>query len=305
MNTYLLKLKHILPRFFILTLSLIFGLYVVRWYFSIHLGILDLKQEWWDIIFPVFLPFPVVMLGLRSKLKILGSKYVGDPWRMRMGFQYITILMLIPVVAISQAYLTTYTGKLTVLDTVDQIENTEKTRYYNIAHFDVVPSSGGAHSESQTFHKRYSSSTHLYLFFVTPMTSDPLKKLPTVPLCWYGVEFDKDSTAEPSAQERKKEWDTFYQESLVKMENYNFHSLGYFENIPNSAHRDRFLKAVEARIQSPAPADTMILEPHPESFTERNGNKLLWMGGIYASGVLLFLFALMFPSYKPIHIKNK
>ncbi|EPE84974.1 hypothetical protein LEP1GSC021_2538 [Leptospira noguchii str. 1993005606] len=69
MNSYIKKLKHILPVFlliYVLTLILFLS---ARWLLTIRYDILDINEEIWSFALPMSLPWIPILIWLRAGLK--------------------------------------------------------------------------------------------------------------------------------------------------------------------------------------------------------------------------------------------
>ena len=136
METYITKLKHILPTFFIIAISTIVGLLLFRWLFVIQFDIIDLKEEVWCLWLPMGLPWIPILIWLRPRFRILTFKKDNDNGRF--FFQFLSAGTIIACLLVSQNYLTTATGKLQKLSSIKDIEKVEKSRYYKLNDFSIA-----------------------------------------------------------------------------------------------------------------------------------------------------------------------
>ena len=293
MNTYLAKLKHIVPCFLIISIGNVIGLGLFRWLFSIQFQIININEEVWDFIIPIALPLITILIWLRPRFRILTFK---DNSNGRFGFQLISLFALIPVMMISQAYLSSATGKLVHLFSVDQINSIDKARYYKLDKFAVATHFGGAYTDFRTSGK-YNQHLNFDIYFVTPILLDSVKQLQSIPQFWYGVKYTKEISNRKSAKEKEEIYNAFYEESLSKMIKYPFYFLDHFERTPKSNDFKNYLRAIESSIKQNASSDFIILEPVFGKYEDRNGNKLPWIFGSFAIGLIIFLFALIWPNY--------
>lgn len=134
-QTYLLKLQHILPTFIGLALATIAGLMLFRWLFAIRFEIIDIWEEVWNFWLPLALPCIPVLIWLRPRLRILTFK--NDNSDGRFYFQLLAIVTICICLIASQEYLTTATGRFQILSNITEIDRVEKARYYQITDFSV------------------------------------------------------------------------------------------------------------------------------------------------------------------------
>jgi rhomboid protease GluP len=292
MHTYLLKVKHILPTFLIITLSSILGLVLIHWAVSIQFDLVDLPEEVWEIWLPIAIPCLAVLIWLRPRLWILTYQNNNG----RFVFQLLAAGSLVAPMMITQSYLTTAAGKLENVATVEKIGTAKKARYYSIQQFHVVSDYGGAYTDVRAT-GRYNQYLALTTYFVYPIVTDTSRKMTQTNLYWHGVKFEKQISNETNEQENEIQYEAFYQECLSKMDTFSFHSLAYFERVPKSDERAGFMKAIEVRTKLAADENTVILQPITEPFDQRNGSKFPWIFVSFGIGLAFVLLILYFPTY--------
>jgi len=300
LETYIVKLKHILPTFLAVTLGTVFGLGFIRWLFCLQFSIIDIKEEIWVLWLPLIFPWIPITLWLRQRFRILTFK---DNDKGRFGFQMIAWLIITAMLFISQEYLTTATGRLQKLSTISDIEKLEKSRYYELTNFSVANYYGGSYTDFRTSGK-YNQYLNFDIFFVAPIIADTSEQITDIPKHWYGVKYQEQISNKISNGEKDRKYNEFYDECIQKMNTYNFHSLDHFERKPKSDDRTNFLKAIEARIKQPTDESFIILEPIQETYESRNGNKFTWIFGSFGIGLAVLLFALIWPGYSETEKKR-
>ncbi len=294
METYLTKLKHILPTFLAVTFGTVFVLAFFRWIFCLQFSIIDIKEEVWVLWLPLIFPWIPITLWLRQRFRILTFKKDND--KGRFFFQLISWGVLTAMLFISQAYLTTATGKLQKLSDIKEIEKVAKARYYKLSNFSVAPYFGGTYTDFRTSGK-YNQDLNFDIYFVTPILSDTSERINDIPKFWYGVKYHEQISNKISDQEKESKYQAFYNSCIQKMNRYDFHSLDHFERKPNSDARVNYLKAIEARTKQTADGSFIVLEPIQEKYEDRNGNKFAWIFGSFGIGFAILLFSLLWPGY--------
>ena len=295
METYIAKLKHILPTFLAVTFGTVFGLAFLRWFFCIQFSLLDIKEEIWVLWLPIIFPWIPITLWLRQRFRVLTVKK-GDTDKARFFFQIISWGVMTAMLFVSQAYLTTATGKLKTLSSIKEIDKGEKARYYKLTNFTVATYFSGTYTDFRTSGK-YNQYLNFDIFFVTPIIADTSEHITDIPKHWYGVKYKEQISNKISNEEKDRKYKEFYDECIQKMDNYNFHSLEHFERKPKSDDRINFLKAIEARTKQPTDESFIVLEPIQETYESRNGNKFAWILGSFGIGFGVLLFSLIFPGF--------
>ena len=301
MDTYITKLKHILPTFFIIAISTIVGLILFRWLFAIQFDIIDLKEEVWCVWLPMGLPWIPLLIWLRPRFRILTFKKDNDNGRF--FFQFLSAGTIIACLLVSQNYLTTATGKLQKLSTIKDIEKVEKSRYYKLTDFSVANYYGGTFTDFRQSGK-YNQYLNFNIFFVNPVLNDTSERINDIPKYWYGVNFKEQISNKISNEEKEKKYQAFYDECIKKMNKYEFHSLDHFEKTPTSDDRQNYMKAIEARTKQPTNESFIVLEPIKEKYEDRNGKKFVWIFGSFGIGLSVLLFALIWPGYSETERKR-
>ncbi|TDG35809.1 rhomboid family intramembrane serine protease [Pedobacter changchengzhani] len=295
METYISKLKHILPTFLAVTFGTVFGLAFLRWLLCIQFSLLDIKEEIWVLWLPLIFPWIPITLWLRQRFRVLTVKK-GDTDKARFFFQIISWGVMTAMLFVSQAYLTTATGKLETLSSIKEIDKVEKARYYRLTNFSVATYFGGTYTDFRTSGK-YNQYLNFDIFFVTPIIADTSEHITDIPKHWYGVKYKEQISNKISNEEKDRKYKEFYDECIQKMNNYNFYSLDHFERKPKSDDRINFLKAIEARTKQQTDESFIVLEPIQETYESRNGNKLAWIFGSFGIGFGVLLFSLLFPGF--------
>ena len=295
METYISKLKHILPTFLAVTFGTVFGIAFLRWLLCIQFFLLNVKEEIWVLWLPLIFPWIPITLWLRQRFRVLTVKK-GDTDKARFFFQIISWGVMTAMLLVSQAYLTTATGKLETLSSIKEINKVEKARYYKLTNFSVATYFGGTYTDFTTSGK-YNQYLNFDIFFIAPIIADTSEHITDIPKHWYGVKYEEQISNKISDEEKDRKYKEFYEECIQKMNNYNFHSLDHFERKPNSDDRTNFLKAIEARTKQPADESFIVLEPVHDTYENRNGNKFAWIFGSFGIGFGVLLFALLFPGF--------
>lgn len=300
MNVYLTKIRHIMPVFLYVTIGTLLALALIRYFLAIQIELLDFKKEVWEIWIPLALPWVPITIWLRPRFRILTFRKESD--RKQFLFQLLSWLMMAAPLVISQMYLTTATGTLQNVVDIEELDIKDPTRYYQVNTFQTLTSYGASYADVRASGK-HNQYLNIHIYFVCPIVRDTVAAKPASFKYWYGVSFKKQISNRLSIEEKEKEYDAFYRESIQKMNRYAFHDLTYFERLPNTEDRDGYLKAVSARFKEQIGA--VILEPKHEPFESRNGNKLKWIFGSYFIGTVIFLLVLTWPGVSQQELKRQ
>ncbi len=204
--------------------------------------------------------------------------------------------------AVSQMYLSTSTGKLLRLDSINQIADHEPVRYYQVDNFSVLSEYPKTYFTSYTTGKRSSTLNHdLYvavpiIAFTNNIAKDtPLIVFNQVPLYWYGIRYTYSIRDRATYKEKEKARQEFIDNSDASYRNHVFNDHNYFERLPKSTTRLRYLNAILQDLEGVPEDSIVILEPRYEPFEERSGSKFFWIFGWPGIGLIIMMSMLAIP----------
>jgi rhomboid protease GluP len=300
MNVYMTKIRHIMPVFLCVTIGTLVALALIRYFFGIQVELLDFKQEVWEFWIPLALPWIPITIWLRPRFRILIFRKKSD--RKQFLFQMLTWFTMAASLVMSQMYLTTASGTLQNVADIKELDKKDPTRYYQINSFQTLRSHGSSYADLRASGK-HNQYLNIHIYFVCPIVNDTIATQPESLKYWYGVSFKKQISNRLSIDEKEREYDAFYKESIQKMDGYAFNDLTYFERLPNTEDRDGYLKAVATRFNEETGA--VILEARHEPFESRSGNKLKWIFGSYFIGTVVILLVLIWPGVSKLELERQ
>ncbi len=290
---YLLKLKSVLPLFTIVVWGSVLGLGLLRWWlFMGKYPLLKVYEEMWELYIPAFLAIVPTWFWMKFERLSFKKSSQGRVEQLRL----IGYFTLFGMLAVSQAYISTFKSKLVSVKDVAQIEQTKDGRYYKIDTFAVHKLIGGVFYTSKV-DGRFQSNLKYDVYFVNPILTHKKQIIARTPRLWYGVKFHKRISNYLNSYEKQKRFEAFYQECVSKMIKYDFQRINHFELKPASYDRDGFVYAVKNALQRPDNGDFIILEPRNKVFENKDNQKLLWTVVIYLTGCFGYMLALIKPGY--------
>ena len=299
MDRYAIKVKHTVPTFIYITLGSVAGLALLRWW-VIEFELLHMKEEVWHIWIPLAFPFIPVTLWLRPRLRVL--TFAENEDNGRFGFQVIAIITIGVMIAVSQVYLSSATGKLVAAKTFSEVEKSGKEKFYTIDSFGVVRKTGRWHSKIHTS-GRYNKYLNFTLYYVCAISDSDTYNRARTYTWWCALKFEKQMSNRSSEATKDAEYDAFYRESMYRASTYNYRDVKYFERVPHSDDRDNFLRAASGegnRINE----SFEILEPVRTPFESRDNSTFAWIFGTFFIGATTFLLLLIWPGYSSSSAKS-
>jgi len=284
LKNYYIKLKHIAPAFFAITIIPAIILALLRLLF-ILLGI-EIWKEVWEIFIPLLLSFIITPIWFRPKLKILVFKKQSNT--KRDTYMFLPISIIIGILTCSQIYIGTATGKLKNVNHPEEIEKQKPAQYYTIKAFSI-----SKNTNNHFINVSHGKGTHFTSYFVFPMVQDTTKLTHDISKVWYAVNFSKTIHGNGlSAAEEKKEFNRFEKEAIQKAKNYKLLPATYFRSLPSSFMTEGYITAVEKATKRPIDNSVTILEPITRPFNVRNGIMLPLTLYIFVAGTIFFLISL-------------
>jgi rhomboid protease GluP len=280
MDTFIIKLKHILPAYFIVVFSTLIFALSFRWFFSIHTDILSIREEYYHIWIPFILPWIPITLWLRQKLRILKfKKPTGDS----SAHQFIVWLTMTAMLIISNHYLTEKTSEFEALSRIEDLKN---ARYISLENINLDKKYLGVHTEFSSSGK-YNQHFNFDIYLVYPFKSDNVFKY------WYGKKYHRHVSNKLNNFEKKQRFRSFYRTALRSFEVFN--ETNYFEVLPDSEDRDGFIEAVnKVEIYTD---EIIVVKPKTNEFSQDHSKSFFWIFGAFGIGFSIFLVALIFPGY--------
>ena len=297
MDTYIKKLRHIIPIFLIAVIACTLIPLLGRWIFTVKFPILNIKESIWEFWIPMILPAIPIIFWLRQRFRPLIYKRNKDN-----GKTFLIMLCWLTMTAVSaitQNYFTTTTGKIKRPASVREITATDNIRYYQLGNFNIDTTFTGVYVEVNRGGK-YDQDLNFTIYFVVPVVDYTNTDLSEIPKHWYAIRYFKKINDNLSVDKKEKLYTDFFKESLNNIKNYNFHNLNHFEKTPKSDTKENFHKAIASIIRVPIDDSFIILEPRQEKYENRNGNKFIWIFGSFAIGLLILLIGLLQPGFSEL-----
>jgi hypothetical protein len=124
------KISLIYVPVLIISIAFIAGYSFLNWGLFITNGLFNLKEEFANIMLPIFLPWVPILLWIRPKMTLLDLK--TQKGSLLPVYLMVSWLALTAPTLIAQSYLLTATGKLTALNTIGDIKQRQPTKFYTL-----------------------------------------------------------------------------------------------------------------------------------------------------------------------------
>jgi len=285
------KLNIIFKPFLLTLVGLTVGYTLLHWALFIKLNLFSLKEGITNFIIPLVLTALAAWFFLRPKLKILNLKG-NSRGNLPAFYTFVAWIVLTIPLIIAQEYIVTWTGKLTALNSIKEINNYAPTKYYTFKTYYIDKQIIGVHPDFDVSGKN-NENFNMHIYVALPVFENENDTLTNEPLGWLGIKYNKRISNRLEADEKETEYKAFTNECQSDFENKNVSSFTYFDRIGNSEDKDEYTEAVK---QNPVYiSNKTIFVGVNEPFEARNGKKLQWIFGTALIGSLIWLIMLMFP----------
>ena len=285
---------------FVLALAgLVVGYSFLNRVLFVGLDLFSLKEIVRNFGIPVVLTGLVVLFILRPKLKVLNLQAKRGNWRDFYSF-IAWVILIIPLI-IAQEYIITATGKLTELNSINEINNTAPTKFYTVKSHYISKKTFGTHAAFDVSGK-YSDNFNMHIYFVMPIFEKEEDSSIIEPFAWIGVTYNKTINNRLRKNEKEEKYKEFANESLTDFNNKNVSAFIYLNRVENSDERDGYIAAIRNNPRY-EPCETVLVGVN-EPFEERNGKKSAWLLGSALTGSLVWLLLVLIPKIDPAQLKR-
>lgn len=296
------KITFLIIPFLVLFFGLIIGYTFLNWLFFVKLEIFAVKTMIVNFVIPFVLILLFGFFLFPKRLKILNLQAEKGDWSNFYMYIFCTIF-LVPLI-ISQEYLISATGKLTELESINDVYNKPTTKYYILNNHFIDKKAVGIHTDLTVTGKR-NNDFNMFWYMGIPIfesSKDTLQRLVRPPRAWVGIKYMKTIENSLSRSEKNRIYQEFSTESQASFEIEDFSQFSYLERVDNSDLRDDLLLAV-GKNPYYLPTDLVFQVVH-QPFELRNGTKLNWIIGSSIIGILVFFLMISIPKIDKRQLKR-
>ncbi|MCF6298065.1 MAG: rhomboid family intramembrane serine protease [Flavobacteriaceae bacterium] len=300
MSDNIKKLKLIYKPFIIMAIIFISGYTFLNWLILIELELFSLKGFIIKFGLPFTLPWILVLVWLRPKIRVL--KLTKGNGNLPFLYQFVAILTIIIPTIIAQEYIETASGKLTAIQSVSEINNQDKTKYYQITNFYIDKMNIGVNTTFDVSGK-HSNRFNMHIYIAMPIFESINDTINSHCLIWYGKEYFRSISNKLEEEEKEEKYQEFAYQSQIDFANFDPSQFVYLDRIGNTEDRDGLIGAAKKSIKFDPNYQTILL-PINEPFENRNGNKFEWIFGALGIGAIIFLIMLFIPKFDEKELKK-
>lgn len=280
--TITIKLKQVFLPYLGLSILTIILFGALRWVLDIYLDVLPLKEDYWNFSIPCLLSILVVSIWMWPRYESLNLK-----WAKRSSSSYffltMTLAIAVPLV-ISQNYLSKASYEVIPVDSLDNIRDYPKQKYFSIDDYELLKSDHVSYVDSSIVSSSYDSDLNVYYYFATPFYNTDNVWLGS----YYYTSFD--NRAAESIKDRR--YSEFIDDSRYRYETQNFSNINYFKKLKSSNERSGYLHAIK-KSDEPDVSPPLVLVPETGLFVDSLERNLVWGFGSFAIGMGLCLLLIL------------
>ena len=288
---------------FIPTLLTLLALTIIytslHWILFIKLELFGLKE----IITNFGIPFALAGLAawflLRPRFKILNLEAKRGNWRDFYSF-ILMFIFTVPLI-IAQEYIVTASGELTELNSIDKINDTERTKFYTLKNYYINKRTIGIHSSFDASGK-HNEHFNMHIYLALPILAKQADTTKSKCSAWLGIEYNETISNRLGQSEKERRYQEFASRSQRDFDRKDVSKFSYLDRIGNSDKKEGLIEAIKKN--DLADGNQIILVPINEPFDARNGDKLLWIFGSSLIGLSVWLFMLLIPKTDEYHLKR-
>jgi membrane associated rhomboid family serine protease len=301
MQTITKKLRLIYLPFLVMAISFIVLYTFLNWLLFIKTNTFSIKEDIIKFWLPFALPWIPVLIWLRPRikfLKITGGKNNHLP----ILYQFVAALaMAIPTI-VAQGYLEKASGTLTRLETINQIDKSEQTKYYTLKDFYIDKTNIGVHPSFDVSGK-HNEKLNMHLYIALPILGSEKDTIHSSCLAWLGIEYSEQISNRLEDKEKEEKYQAFANESQKDFDKKNVNQFVYLDRVGNTEDGDGFKEAVKKGPGYNAKNTSVFLAIN-EPFENRNGNTFAWIFGAFGIAGGIWLIMLLFPKFDEETVKH-
>lgn len=236
------KLRLIYLPFLVMTISFIVLYTLLNWLLFIKTNMFSIKEDIVNFWLPFGLSWIPVLLWLRPRIKLL--KLRGGNGNLPFLYLFIAALaMAIPTI-VAQGYIEKASGTLTTLETINEIDKGEQTKYYTVKKFYIDKANIGVHSSFDVSGK-HNENFNMHLYVVLPIFGSEADTTNSSCLAWLGVKYSEQISNRLEDNEKGEKYQAFANESQKDFDNKDVNKFVYLDRVGNTDDGDGFKEAVK------------------------------------------------------------
>jgi len=274
---------------------------ISRYFLEFKFQILNYKEIVWELYLPMILSV-VSLILMRKRISVLKH---SNPNKDNFIYYVICGIVLCAALVSSQLYYKIKFSQNQTIPDVHQISLDKNVNRIKITSYFV----DDAYLSSQFTRDvsgKYGGNLNMHFYFVAAILKDSLEEpKDDLPQVWFANHFSKTISNRLSDEEKRIEFKNFREKCYRDLEHFNFYNNAYFIKVPNSDIKDIYERLILNVVDNPQNREIIFLSPSNGKFNDDGGSVLSWFFYILGIGILVILFALIFPNYHEASVGDK
>ena len=263
-----------------------------HWLLLLQSPVLPIPEFFMEYALPVLISGVIAWVFIRSRMRYLHLKRKKGSLK-TLYTMVAWFGMALPVIMM-QFYVPTATGKLTTLERMDQLGDTEETRYCKVKYRHLAKDRPAVFPEYKLT-GRYNNKLTLDLFVAIPMFTSLLDTGRNVPDAWLGKYYSHTVSNALSDFAKERAFTEFLNETNRKFDREYTYGFQYLELMGKNTRRTGLEKAIASHPRYQAGSPLFIA--HYEPFSERTKNRLAWIGLVSFTIAFIWIIMVLAPKY--------
>lgn len=282
------KLKLLFVPFLLIGVSFISLYTFFNWFLFIKLELFPLSESIRNFGLPMILLWIPILKWLKPRINLLDSKKQNR----RLTYDIVAWILIACPAIIAQEYMSTATGKLTELSSINEISHHKKSKFYTVKNYFVFKKGAELHPSAEVT-GRYNQHLRWSLHVAFPIYESRILAI-KYPAAWLGIKYTEEIDNRLSDEEKVRKFEDFLKKSEEDVNQKDLHEFLYLDRISSSDRLDGYLEAVK---NSPklTSDNSIVLIPVNEPFALRNGSKPFWLCVSFFLGAFIWLLMLWKP----------
>jgi rhomboid protease GluP len=292
------KLNILFIPFLLISISICVGYTFLHWLLVIKLELFSINDIVIEFAGPFVLSLIITLFFFRRRIRILNLKTKANKTP-DFYFAILWISLSVPNI-IAQNYLPKVTGKLTLLYSINEIDQHEPSKYYSLTKFGIDKTNIGVNTAIDISGK-HNENFNISVYVVLPIIDNDTENARCK--AFLGVKYFRSISNRLSSTEKEENYNTLLSIGKYDVEHNNFNDFRYLERIGNNDDKPGYKEAVHQCLKynrSPAP----ILIAQKEPFEDRLGNQSDWIFISFGISSVIWLMMVLVPKIDRPALRN-
>ena len=290
LNNAVYKIKHVFVPLMLLGLDFIVCYSLLYFLFYVKIKALPLTPDVAQYGIPICLGFVCVLIFIRPRVHLL--KLDRENGGIRSLYYLITVAVFLIPLIFTLGWLETATGKLSRLESIDEISQKPQTKYYTVNSYVVAKEKAGVELEMRRGGKR-NEKIFFEIYIASPVWNEASDTRGS-PKAFITTYYQKQIPANISEDEKLKEWEGFRNESFEKFDSTRL-DFQYLEIIGKTNERERLIKAAQKSPVYRQGTEILLFNAIDKPFEGRNGKRLQYAFLSFGIGALVWFILIVIP----------